>query len=109
MRIYELKDKKGRMFAFEVENAFLGRAGVCKVVQAIPNIQIIRKSKMLSYFREESFCEFIIDGKRFEAFEPFGDNSRYWIGPKPPKWCKQVSEVSKAFTKFGRFRALWPF
>jgi len=34
---------------------------------------VIRKPKRLfSWFREGAFCE----------FEPYGDNSRYWVGKK---------------------------
>ncbi|GGA00902.1 hypothetical protein GCM10011408_22410 [Dyella caseinilytica] len=32
-------------------------------------------------------------------WEPFGDNSRYWIGPEPVHWCPQIDVVRHAFAK----------
>lgn len=107
MKIHEIKDKKGRVFAFEVENFFIGRPGVCKVVMKIPKSRIVRYPSERLTFREEFFCEFIVGGKRFEVWEPFGDNSRYWIGPKPPKWCKQIEIVKKAFLDHSPLKAFF--
>lgn len=109
MKTYDLKDKRGRAFAFEVNNFFLGRQGLLKVVLTIPNARIIRKPKRFQLFAEDKFFEFEVEGKRFEAFEPWGDSSRFWIGPIPPKWCKQVEKVKKAFTRFNLIMALFSF
>lgn len=99
MKVYELHDKEGRVFAFEVENTLLGRGGVCRVVSSIPGARLIRTPKLFSWFREDEFCEFEIGGNRFVAEEPFGDNSRYWIGPNPPSWCEEVEVVIDAFSR----------
>lgn len=56
-----------------------------------------RPKAILSWFREQTFCEFEVEGVRFEAEEPYGDNSRYWIGPSPPRWVAQVGSVREAF------------
>ena len=97
MKTYELLDTDGRVYAFEVNNSGLGRKGVCRVVETIPDATIIRRPKFLSWFREEVFCEFDVDGKTFVAWEPYGDNSRYWIGPEPPRWLPQTQSVRDAF------------
>lgn len=97
METYELLDEDGRVLAFEVNNAGLGRKGVCRVVETIPGAQITRRPKFLSWFREEVFCEFSVGGKTFVAWEPFGDNSRYWIGPEPTKWLAETRSVRDAF------------
>jgi len=36
MKVYDLKDDEGRVFAFEVDNSVLGRHGLCRVVRGIP-------------------------------------------------------------------------
>jgi hypothetical protein len=97
MKIYDIKDNQGNVFAFEVSNFGLGRHGVCRVVETIPGAVLVRKPKFLSWFRESSFCEFIVDGEIYEADEPFGDNSRYWVGPKPPRSLPQTEKVREAF------------
>ena len=40
MKVYDLKDKDGRVFAFEVHNLLLSRRGVCNVVRTIPGARI---------------------------------------------------------------------
>jgi hypothetical protein len=103
MKVYELMDDSGRPFAFEIDNAGLGRRGVVRVVRSIPGAAVTRTPKLLSWFREEQFCEFTVDGREFVAWEPYGDNSRYWIGPKeePPNWCEQTAKVMDAFKNRG--------
>ena len=97
MKTYELLDEDGRVYAFEVSNAGLGRKGVCQVVETVPEARITRRPKFLSWFREEVFCEFEVDGEAFIAWEPFGDNSRYWIGPEPTRLLAQTQSVREAF------------
>lgn len=67
------------------------------VGERIPEVRILRRPKLFSYMREEEFCEFEVDSEAFVAWEPFGDNSRYWIGPKDGKWNVQVDKVRAAF------------
>ena len=97
METYELLNEDGHMIAFEVNNAGLGRKGLCRVVENIPGALITRRPKFLSWFREEVFCEFLMDGRTFLAWEPFGDNSRYWIGPESTEWLPQTQSVRDAF------------
>jgi hypothetical protein len=99
MKLYDLKDKDGRIFAFEIPNWRLSRNGVCKVVRSIPEAHVLRTPRFLSRFREEEFCGFEVYGQKFKAREPFGDNSRYWIGPEPPHWCEQVEVARDAFAR----------
>ena len=100
MKVYDLHDPNGHVFAFEVENIFLSRRGVVRVVRAIPGVVVARTPRLFSWLREEEFCEFVIDGQTFVAWESFGDNSRYWIGPKPPHWCEQLTRVREAFSRW---------
>jgi hypothetical protein len=97
VRVYDVRDKEGRVFAFEIANSFRGRRDVVDVISAIPGARVIRSPKFLSLFREEEFCEFELEGDRFVAWEPFGDNSRYWIGAEPPRWLPQLEHIRAAF------------
>jgi hypothetical protein len=100
MNIYSLRDKEGRVFAFEVANTSITRRSVVAIAMSIQEAIVTRKPKFLSWFREEEFCEFQVSGKTFVAWEPYGDNSRYWIGPKPSEWSEQISVVRDAFEKY---------
>lgn len=99
MRIRDVTDREGRAFAFEVDNSFCDRSRVCRIAASIPGATIVRRPRFLSSLRVEVFCEFEIEGVRFLAWEPFGDNSRYWIGPEPARWVSQIAIVREAFLR----------
>jgi hypothetical protein len=92
MRIFDLKDPDGRVFAFEVSSLMLGRRGVPRVVRTVPGAVV----KAFHGMREE-FCEFELDGVLFVAWEPWNDSSRFWIGTRPPRWVPQLEPVRQAF------------
>jgi len=96
MRVYDLIDRQGRPFVTEVVRS-IGRNAICHVIQQIPISTILRGPRFLSWFQEEQFCEFDVSGQRFVVEEPFGDNSRYWIGTDPPGWCAQIDDVRDVF------------
>jgi len=98
MKVYDFHDKEGRIFAFEVNNFLNWRLGIIRIIAKIPGARIVWRLS-LSLFSPEVFCKFEIDGIAFEASEPFGDNSRYWIGPDPVRWVPQVEKVREAFTR----------
>src|SRR5689334_1769790 len=100
MTTYPIYDEQGRLFAFEVPNWRIGRRGVCGVVRRIPGAILTRRPMLLSWFQEEVFCEFEVDGATFVAEEPWGDNSRYWIGPEPPQWLAQTERVHRVFLEW---------
>lgn len=99
VRVYELRDASGRVFAFEVDAS--GRRGVTAVARAIPGTRVTKAPRFLSWFREEVFCEFELGGVKFEIWEPFGDNSRYWIGPSDHQWHPETQAVITAFASPG--------
>ena len=77
-------------------NTWLGRRGALRILERVPGVKVVRKPKRFaSWFRETVFCEFEIDGVRFEIEEPFGDNSRYWIGG--PRFTAEFEKVAHAF------------
>ncbi len=95
MRVHDLKDSEGRVFAFEVSNAIIGRSGACAIIAGIPGVFGVRRRSKGD--RAEDRCFFHLQGQRFLVMEPFGDNPRYWVGPEPPAWCPQIELVRQAF------------
>ena len=79
MRIFDIRAEDGKLHGFEVENTWLSRRGVARIVGSIPGVRI-RRAKS-GWFSRDDFCEFDVNGVGFVAEEPFGDNSRYWIRP----------------------------
>ena len=95
MRIHDLNTEDGRVCAFEVSNSFLSRRQACRIVQKIPGAVLLRRSRL---FRDtDDFCEFTLAGEAFIISEPFGDNSRYWVGTKGSTPALSLPEVRAAF------------
>jgi hypothetical protein len=97
MRIYDQHDDEGRVIAFEISSLLISRSGVCAVAETVPGALVIERPRPFTWTADDDFCQFEVDGQRFKAWEPFGDNSRYWIGPVPTKWCPQTQVVRAAF------------
>jgi hypothetical protein len=101
MKVYDLLDKEGRLFAFELNNFFISRRRICAIVRQIPGVRIIRTVEPLS--KEDEFCEFEVDGCLFLVWEPWGDSNRFWIGPKSKEWAPQVKIVRDFLVFHKRF------
>lgn len=102
MRVYDLLDTEGRVFAFEIDSFPIGRKGVVRVVSSIPGTSVKPQPRNSN---RDDFCEFVVAGRVFVASEPWGDNSRYWIGPNPAVWCEELRLVRQAFSD----RGPWPW
>jgi len=95
-----LTDDQGRIFAFEIDNASMSRRMTCRIAQSVPGANITRTSGLFSWFTgPDDFCEFELDGVTFVVWEPFGDNSRFWVGTKPPRWVSQLGVVRETFAR----------
>ena len=95
MRVFDIRAEDGKLHAFEVENTWLSRKGVARIVRSIPGVRI-RRAKS-SWFSRDDFCEFEVNGVRFVAEEPFGDSSRYWIGPLEGHHDAELTVVRERF------------
>lgn len=110
MKIFDIRDDAGRIFAFEVENVALGRRGLCRLLRRIPGVRLLQAPKLFSLFKQETFCVFSLEGATFAALEPFGGHSRYWVGPQPIGYSPQIDTIRAAFQAHTPFleRSLLP-
>jgi len=96
MKSYDIKMPDGTLFAFEVERGFtLTRRGLVSKLRKISGINIVREPKLFACFDDDEFCEFFMNGVEFVAFEPFGDSSRFWLGPKDREVHEETEELKK--------------
>lgn len=80
MKTYPIKDKTGRLYAFEIENAYIGLRPLVGTISSVPGVSDIR-SRAADERPDDVRVTFRFAGGAFVIVEPFGDNSRYWIGP----------------------------
>jgi hypothetical protein len=102
MKTY-VQAETGAPFAFEVENAYLSRGKIARLLKSIPGVE---SASLVSHFGSSNDVRvaFKMDGHDYMVMEPFGDNSRYWIGPAEGKEDKaaaqSIEKVKQVFEKY---------
>lgn len=77
MRTYPLHRADGSLFAFEVTSTWVSFHSLFKVLRSVEGVTEVKRN-----FFNEDRASFSYGGERWVVNEPFGDNSRYWIGPE---------------------------
>ena len=81
MRTYPIPDANGELYAFEVGNLLISGATIGRIVRSKLGATITSKpTTVLS--KTDVRLGFILRGVQFVVVEPYGDNSRYWVGPE---------------------------
>lgn len=93
MRTYPLLDDQGWLVAFNV-SSLLGRRLARRVAAEISGARIVSTN-----LREDRFCVFEIGSSQFAIEEPFGDNSRFWVGPVNAVAVEAIERVQVNFSK----------
>ena len=104
MKTHPILRADGSMLAFEVTSAWISFRPLFKILRSVDGITNARRN----YFNENRLT-FLFCGQPFVVNEPWGDNSRYWVGPKQPDQCSiDVGRINKAFNDYkGPLAQLW--
>ena len=104
MRTYPLFREDGSLFAFEVTSAWFFFRPLFTALRSVPGVTKLERN----YFNEDR-ASFMYGGERWVVNEPFGDNSRYWIGPERGlSSALDARPIHEAFQNFESFRSrLW--
>jgi len=82
MKIYPICGEDGkRLPAFEIENAYIGPRMVARLLGDVKGVTNVVERKLFGA-SPDVHIEFNYKGRPYIVWEPYGDNSRYWIGPK---------------------------
>lgn len=104
MKTYPLtREGAGRTFAFEFENACISLATVARLLAGVDGVTDVQPRRMFSK-SSDVHIEFKYREQPYIVWEPFGDNSRYWVGPKDE--ASDVGEIEVLEAAFRRYRPL---
>lgn len=106
MKIYDLHDEQGQVFAFEI-SSLVGRRGAQRIAARVPRARLIALPRDRRERIEGVFCLFEVGGVRFQIWEPFNDNSRFWIGPDPVQLTPHLAGVREAFAEANPWAAFF--
>ena len=79
MRTYPIRSAGGVLYAFEVDAQLLGRR-LARVLRQIEGVTDVRPRRWW-IGSPDIRIRFRYRGREYVVWEPFGDNSRWWIGP----------------------------
>lgn len=101
MRTHPVTTKNGdKPFAFEIENAYIAPTTVAQLLAGVAGVTDVRPRKKFSK-SIDVHIEFMFQGQPYIVLEPFGDSSRYWIGPKDePNIVGGIAELEDAFKSY---------
>jgi hypothetical protein len=104
MKTYPILSKDGsRTFAFEVDNIYIAPAAAAHLLAEIDGVTDVELRKMFSK-SSDVHVEFNYLGQPYIVCEPYGDNSRYWVGRKEE--VSDVRDITALEAAFKRYRPL---
>lgn len=99
--IFTDPEDKLKIFAFEIDNTWVSVAGVAKVISAVNGVSTVKRRRLFS-FPDDIHITFMYLGTPYIVWEPWGDNSRYWIGPDDIKdgYMQNIAQLENAFKDY---------
>jgi len=90
----------GRLRAFEVDNAYVGPSTVARLLRQAEGVTDVEQRRLFSR-GSDVHVKFKYLGHRCMVWEPYGDNSRYWIGPEnPDSFMGDMAVIEKTFEDY---------
>lgn len=99
MNTYPLTLENGTVYAFELENTYIRPRKVAEILAEIDGVTNIKLRKLFSS-SSDTHVKFKYRNKDFMVWEPYGDSSRYWIGPINESDEISVSSLEYSFKQY---------
>jgi hypothetical protein len=100
MKTFPAASLASRQIAFEISNVFVTRRQIAKLISGIPGVTRVVVG---AHFGSSSDLRLTFDyyGEEYIVWEPYGDSSRYWIGPRSlTDASRDCAELEHAFQRF---------
>ena len=86
--------------AFEIENVYIGLKQISELLKSVSGVSDVRMRKLFSG-NSDIHIEFKYLDTDCVVWEPYGDSSRYWIGPKDDKnTVIDMKNIQSAFDSY---------
>jgi hypothetical protein len=96
MKTYPIKREDFTLHAFEIENTYISMSAIKKILKSVSGVTSIKRQ----LFSDDRLV-FKYNNEDWVVNEPWGDNSRYWIGPKNVEnHTLDVTPINEAFNKY---------
>ena len=107
MKTYPIRRENGSVRGFEITSTWLALGPLLRLLRNTPGVTNVRRQ----WFNDDRIV-FELQGKSAVVNEPWGDNSRYWVGLQEPDSSPDIdiSPIHEAFKEYRGFLVvtLWP-
>lgn len=98
MKTYPLVRPDGSLRGFEITCIWLTFRPLFKLLRSVPGVTDVRRN----WFKDDRVT-FKFHGKAAVVNEPWGDNSRYWVGLEDPDASPDL-DIAPIHEVFSRYR-----
>ena len=96
MKTYPIKREDGSIHAFEIPSTWISMHAIKKILSSIPGVTSINRK-----LNSDDRLEFMYNNEAWVVNEPWGDNSRYWIGPiNTDNHSISATSINSAFVEY---------
>lgn len=99
MKVHRILSDDGNLFAFEIDNAYIRLQKIAALLDAVDNVSNLRLRKPFSS-SSDVHIEFEYCGEDYMVWEPYGDSSRYWIGPREERETVDINALVEVFEQY---------
>lgn len=92
MRTYPVCDDEGRHVAFEIEHVYLSRSALAELLRTVCGVADVALAGRFGGTNDVRI-RFKYRGNNQVVWEPYGDSSRYYIGPKDSSDAVDISAL----------------
>jgi hypothetical protein len=93
MTTYPIFREDGTLHAFEVTSGWLTFRPLYAILRSVPGVTNVRRQ-----LSNDDRITFSYDAAQFVVHQPYGDSSRYWIGPlDPANYRGNLEQIHEAF------------
>jgi hypothetical protein len=80
MKTYPEYRDDGALWGFEIQQTWVWIGTILRILRSVPGVSNVQRAS-----GDDRRVLFTLNSEPCIVLEPFGDNSRYWIGPEHPK------------------------
>jgi len=96
MKTFQYTRDNGSLRGFEIRNTFISLLQIMRILGRINGVTDVKRN-----FGSDDRVLFLFNGESCVVNEPFGDNSRYWIGPAfPGESTLRIEPLHHAFAAY---------
>lgn len=107
MKTYPIFRPDGSLRGFEITSSWFTFRPMLKLLRSVPGVTDVRRN----WFKDDRVT-FKFHGKAAVVNEPWGDNSRYWVGLEDPDASidLDIASIHEAFRRYRGFlvTTFWP-